>query len=284
MAWTVDKAFSEYHDAIKLSGEHRTTANARRNWIVSQLSGRLTVMEAFAMGSIPKYTALSGYADVDVLVALHYTQHIKDRKPSAVLSTLKAALGPGAGAVRRNGQAVTVRFQSWPDVDVVPASQVVDESGQVVEYQIPDMNREVWLTTKPRTHDKRVADAAASRGPNFRQIIKMIKDWNRRQPRRLQSYHIEVIALEGAWSWDDYSWAVYQYFQAAQNMLSFHWYDGENVAGYLDWQAQLTVRQQLQTAATAANNGWYAVYANNNHKAAITHFKSVFGQRFPSYG
>ena len=81
------------------------------------------------MGSIPKYTALSGYADVDVLVALHYGQHIKDRRPSAVLSTLKTALGPGAGAVRRNGQAVTVKFQSWPNVDAVPASRVVGDDG-----------------------------------------------------------------------------------------------------------------------------------------------------------
>lgn len=283
MAWTVGRAFEDYHDAIKLPGEHRTTANARKDWILRQLSGRLTVLDGFAMGSIPKYTALSGYADVDVLVALHYGQHIKDRKPSSVLSTLKTALGPGAGAVRRNGQAVTVKFQSWPNVDVVPASRLVD-NGRTTGYEIPDMNREVWLTTKPRTHDKRIADAAAANGPHFRQVIKMIKDWNRRQSKRLQSYHIEAIALDGGWSWSDYSWAVYQFFQAAQTKLSFHWYDAENVAGYLDWQAQQTIGQQLRTATSAANSGWFADYSLHDHKAAIGHFKSIFGQRFPSYG
>jgi len=284
MAWTVDRAFEDFHSAITLPGDHRTTANARKDWIVSQLKGRLTVLEAFAMGSIPKYTALSGHADVDVLVALHYGAHIEGRKPSAVLSTLKTALGPGAGAVRRNGQAVTVKFQSWPNLDVVPASRVVDDAGRTTSYRIPDMNREVWLTTKPRTHDERIADAASARGPHFRQIIKMVKDWNRRQPKRLQSYHIEAIALDGTWSWSDYSWAVYQFFQAAQSQLSFHWHDGENVAGYLDWQAQLAIGQQLRTATSAANSGWYAAYSRRDHKAAIGHFKSIFGQRFPSYG
>jgi hypothetical protein len=102
------------------------------------------------MGSIPRFTALKAHADVDVMAVLHFGKHIKDRNPSEVLLNVKNALGTGqAGRGRRNGQAVTVTFQSWPNVDVVPASRLTNNDGVVTGYEIPDMNREVWLPTNP---------------------------------------------------------------------------------------------------------------------------------------
>jgi hypothetical protein len=54
-------------------------------------------------------------------------------------------------------------------------------------------------------------------------VIKMLKHWNRRQPVKLQSYHIEVIALKLATSWTEYSWPIYQWFQSAQSETHFCW-------------------------------------------------------------
>jgi hypothetical protein len=99
------------------------------------------VLEAIPFGSIPRFTALKEHADVDVMAVLHFGKHIQDRKPSDVLLDVKNALGTGqAGRGRRNGQAVTVTFQSWPSIDVVPASRQAKD-GVVTGYEIPDMNR-----------------------------------------------------------------------------------------------------------------------------------------------
>lgn len=119
MPYTVAVSFDEFRQSIELASNHRETAAKRRDHLVSLLKKDFTIMEAFASGSIPKYTAVTGYADLDVIVALHYSLHIKDKKPSQVLKAVRDSLGQHRTNVRRNGQAVTLRYETWPDVDVV---------------------------------------------------------------------------------------------------------------------------------------------------------------------
>jgi tRNA nucleotidyltransferase (CCA-adding enzyme) len=103
MAYTVAAAFDAFYENINLSGDHRQTANARRDNVVDTLSKKFEIVESFATGSIPKFTALKGQADLDVMVALHYGKHIKDKTPTQVLQDVRAALAEwrtGAGGVR----------------------------------------------------------------------------------------------------------------------------------------------------------------------------------------
>jgi hypothetical protein len=80
MPYTVAASFEKFRENIEISGDHRETANNRRDHIVSLLKNGFEVIEAFPSGSIPRYTAIKGYADLDVMVALHYSKHIKDKK------------------------------------------------------------------------------------------------------------------------------------------------------------------------------------------------------------
>ena len=82
MAYTVDAAFDAFYEQINLSGDHRDTANARKERIVSLLKGDFEILDAFSTGSIPKFTALKGRADLDVMIVLHYGKHIKDKTHS----------------------------------------------------------------------------------------------------------------------------------------------------------------------------------------------------------
>lgn len=93
MPYTVAVSFDTFYQNINLSGDHRDTANRRRDGIVSMLKKNMTVIESFSSGSIPRYTALKGHADLDVMVALHYSKHIKDKKPSEVTSRSKGCTG-----------------------------------------------------------------------------------------------------------------------------------------------------------------------------------------------
>lgn len=287
MAGLVDDAFEEFHTAFNLPGDHHALANKRRDWIVSRLKPYYTILEAFSMGSIPKYTALEEHADLDVMVVLHYGNDIEGNTPAELLKEVRTMLGTGAGDVRRNGQAVTMRFESWPNVDVVPASVTyADRATKTVDhYNIPDMNRRVWLPTRPRRHAKRIDAAASMNGPNFRKVIKIVKDWNRRQPVRLQSYHIEVIALQMHCGFEDYSWAVYQWFETAQEHIWVCDYDGQDIVDYLQTGQFTQVLNQLKAAENIAGDAWLLTYGERgDHKEAIRLWGSLFGQRFPAYG
>ncbi|HEX7321934.1 nucleotidyltransferase domain-containing protein [Mycolicibacter arupensis] len=285
MAWTTEAAFERFYDEVNLPGDHHATANARRDWVLGRLRNNgIDVLDAIAFGSIPRYTALKEHADVDVMAVLHYGKHIKDRQPSEVLLAVKNALGTGqAGTGRRNGQAVTVTFESWPNIDVVPASRLTDNNGQVTGYNIPDMTREIWLPTNPPQYSSEIATAVSARGPRFRRVITMLKHWNRRQTVKLQSYHLEVITLKLETSWSDYSWPVYQWFEIAQSEIDWCWHAGQDISGYLGVEQRRAIAAQLKAAENTANNAWYKAY-KGLHSEAIPLWRNIFGIKFPTYG
>jgi Second Messenger Oligonucleotide or Dinucleotide Synthetase domain len=284
MAFLVDTAFTQFHNKINLSGDHRADANRRKDWVVSRLNTHFTILDAFSFGSIPKFTALREHADADVMVVLHWSKHIKDRQPATVLLNVKNALGTTAASVRRNGQAVSLKFNTWPAVDIVPAARFKDSAGVTTHYEIPDMNRGIWLPTYPRKHASQIQNFAGTHGANFRQVIKMVKHWNRRQAVPLQSYHIEVIALQMTTSWNDIPWAIFKWFEAASQAVRFCWHDGANVGGYLTHDQSTKAEARLREVTSIARPAWSATYRRADHQTAIRLWKSIFGSEFPAYG
>jgi hypothetical protein len=280
-------SFDQFYSSINLSGDHRTVANKRRDRLVSLLGNHFEILEAFPSGSISRFTALSGYSDVDVMVVLHFGKHIKEKTPHQVLKSVRDALGGYRTGVRRNGQAVTLKYETWPDVDIVPASRVSD-NGKFLEYQIPDSNTGSWISTNPRVHSADVEAASRLRGPNFRKALKMVKWWNKAHSDYMQSYHIEVAALH-AWTHaiDDLSWALFTWFDKAFEVVKsplFH--DRGIVDGYLNYNSRQELLKRLESAKTLAGSAWYATYGeNDDHKTAIAKWRQLFGgSPFPEYG
>lgn len=287
MAFTVSAAFDQFYGNINLSGDHRDTANGRRDHIVSLLKKNLDVLEAFPSGSIPRFTAVRGYADVDVIAALHYSKHIKDKTPAQLLQSVRDTLAEYKTGVRKNGQAVTLFYQSWPNVDIVPCARWVDNQGNVTHYEIPDMNRGVWISSRPKLHSKQIEDRSSACGPSFRKIIKMVKWWNHKHSDYLQSFHIEVMALRALTSGlSDLSWDVFTYFKEAATLIqSSLWHESGTVDDYLTWADREEARKRLETARDLARDAWYATFGNNNdQKTAISKWRQVFGDKFPEYG
>jgi Second Messenger Oligonucleotide or Dinucleotide Synthetase domain len=286
VALTVTAAFERFYDNINLGGDHRETANARRDRIISLLEDKFDIVEAFASGSVPRFTALRAHADLDVIVALHWGKHIKGRTPSQVLASVQKALSGYTTSVRRNGQAVTLKFKTWPDVDIVPASRNV-VGGVVTHYNIPDMNTEAWLTSKPKRHSTNIENRSTSCGPHFRKVMKMVKWWNQNHSAMLQSFHMEVIALNAFTSpMTDLPWNVLSYFQKAVALAASSLsYDGANVDDYLTPLARWDVVRRLTKAHAIARDAWYATYGgNNDHGYAIERWRVLFGDEFPTYG
>jgi len=286
MPYTVAVSFDKFYENINLPGNHRDTANRRRDDIVDTLKTKVNIIEAFTSGSIPRFTAVKGYADLDVIVALHFGEHIKGKQPSQVLQEVRDALGEYRQIVRKNGQAVTLYYKTWPNVDIVPASQIVDDAGNVTAYKIPDMYNELWLRSKPKKHTSNITSQAQLCGPSFRKIITMIKWWNHQHSEHLQSYHIEAMALQVFTSQlSDMPRDVFKFFEKASELIqSSLWYEGAYVDSYMSSSQRQEAKKRLETARDKSRDAWYKTYKYDDHGGAITIWRHVFGDKFPAYG
>ena len=287
MPYTVPVSFDKFVENISLTGDHREISDSRKNAVVSLLENTFTIVDSFSTGSIPRYTALKTLADLDVMVVLHWEKHIKGKTPEQVLKSVRDALGKYRTSVRRNGQAVTLSYDSWPNVDIVPVSRSDNDDGTVNHYNVPDMNTGRWLTTRPRKHSSELDSKASSCGNKFRPIMRMIKQWNKEHSDLMESFHIEVMATRiFVGNISDYSWSVFQYFdEAAKLASSLLPYEDGYADDYLDWTKRQEVLKRLQTARDRARDAWYLTYnGKDKHKEAIEIWRQIFGDRFPVYG
>jgi len=287
MPYLVSTSFDIFFDNINLKGDHRETANSRKDRVVSLLEKDFEILDAFATGSIPKYTAVKGYADLDVMVVLHYSKHIQGKLPSTILENVRSSLSGYATRTRKNGQAVTLSYETWPDVDIVPVSRVSNSDGTVNYYNVPDMNREEWIKSRPRKHSTDMAEKNKVCGDNFKKIVKMIKWWNHQHSSYMESYHIEVIALKTFDSEiNDVTWGIYSFFKkAVEEVTNYTFHEGDMVDDYLDYNDRQEVINRLKTAEEKSRNAWYLTYnGKTDDKKAIEIWKQIFGDKFPSYG
>jgi hypothetical protein len=287
MPYTVPFSFDKFVENISITGDHRETAETRKKAVVSLLENDFTILDSFSSGSIPRLTALKSLADLDVMVVLHWTKHIKDKGPSQVLKNVRDALGKYRTDVRRNGQAVTLHYESWPNVDIVPVSRSDNEDGTVNHYNVPDMNTGKWLSSRPRKHSATLDSKASTCGERFRPIIRMIKQWNKEHSDLLESFHIEVMAIAiFIGNIDEYTWHTYRFFDEAVKLASGSLaYEDGYADDYLDSANRKEVVKRLETARDKARSAWHLTYnGRSEHKEAIEIWRQIFGDKFPTYG
>lgn len=287
MPYTVAVSFDRFRQSIEPPSYQRETATKRKNHLVSLLEQDFTILDAFAMGSLPKYTAVKGYADLDVMVVLHYGKHIKNRKPSEVLQAVRDCLGDYRTNVRKNGQAVTLYYKTWPNVDIVPVSRVTNSDGSVSHYCVPNMHDESWIKSQPRKHEAELSGRNSDFGVQFKRIIKMIKWWNRQHSSYLSSYHIEVLALNiltGTFS--SYSWNTFRFFDKSTELVQTPlWHHLGYADSYLDSTKRQEALKRLQSARDKSRDAWSRTYGDSSdHKRAIEIWRQIFGDEFPAYG
>lgn len=290
MAYTVSGAFATFLENINLTGDHHAIALTRRERVVSLLGREFEILDSFATGSVSNYTAVKGHADLDVILVLHWTKHIKDKKPSEVLGAVQSHLSEFRTG-RCNGQAVTLYYESWPDVDIVPVSRTDNDDGRVNYYSVPDMNDEKWLVSRPRKHSKALTDANNSFGQEFKKLVKMLKWWNHQHSALMKSYHIEVLALKifNGKTFSHFPWDVYTFFDEASKLTESLLFDddGNTVDEYLflKFDKRAEILKRLRAARDKARDAWYATYDNRGEDAkAIGIWSQIFGDKFPSYG
>lgn len=285
MAYTIQAAFDQFFESINLAGDHRETATARKKSLISLLGHHFNILESFDSGSISHFTALKGKADLDIIVALHYSRHVKDKSPTELLQSIRDALGKYRNQVRKNGQAVTLYYDTWPNVDIVPVSRSIDNAGNITHYNVPDANKGTWIESNPKAHSKLIDSRSGACGGNFRKIIKMMKSWNQNHSSYLQSYHIEVMAvITFNTDLSDLPWNVLQFFKSCHELVASPlWYGMGYADTYLSFSDREEVKKRLATAEKNALMAWY--YGKEGKiEDSLSNWKQVFGDTFPSYG
>ena len=286
MPYTVAVSFDTFYDNINLGGDHRATANSRRDNVVAKLSKDFTIVDSFSTGSIPKMTALQGHADLDVMVVMHWTKHVKDKTPTQVLQGVRDSLAKWRNSLRRNGQAVTLSYDTWPDVDIVPVSYTANTDGTITHYNVPNSYTDTWIKSRPKELAAAIEAKSTECGQNFRRIIKMVKHWNRIHSDYLTGYHIEVLALSLlSGKCDQTPWEVHHFFENARKLLEAPlYYDTGFVDDYLSSANRSEVLKRFDTAISLSLDAWYATYGDNDdHETAIGKWRQIFGDKFPAY-
>lgn len=282
---SIKSDFEEFYNSINLPNSHRLLSNSRTDALTEHIKKRFLVREAFTGGSIPKYTALKDYADLDLFIVLE-SVHSINRTPADLLQNMRDCLGGyRAGISKKNGQAVTVYFDTWPQVDVVPV--LPTELFGSTSYLIPDMNRQNWITSNPKEHATDIANKTSLYGSEFRKIIKMVKWWNKKHGDYLQSYHIEVLALQSlSPTFTNYAWELYLFFDEAVKSIERtisgapNFYKTSFIDTYLNNFEKYEILKRLQTAKDKACQAWYSEIKLNDFSYSKKLWNQVFNRGF----
>jgi hypothetical protein len=242
-----------------------------------------SILEAFPLGSLVSGTSLKGYADADVMLVLHFGNHIDGKSPAQVLQAVRDKLSEyNTRMAKKNGQAITLYFNTWPNVDIVPAYRVTD-NGTFYCYKIPNINDDTWIETRPKIHIQNMKAVSRSKI----NLVKIIKEWNRKHSSYLSSFHIEVMALSYEDFNEDYAWHTFKFFEhmydKTQNRIPAPSGLGGYVDDYLGYTDRQEARKRIAIALGNSRNAWSDAY-NNRDRDSIEGFGGLFGERFPSYG
>lgn len=281
MAYLVSTSFDNFIKKISIDTDARRVADARKSAISDLLKDSLTILDIFETGSLVRGTGLKAISDADVVVVLHYGRHLEHKTPLQALNVVRDALSNyNAQIVKKNGQAVTLYFKSWPNVDIVPAKRV--DAGLSYELQIPDSNTGVWISTNPRLHDGAMANVSNRR----LQLVRMIKCWNRAHSSYFESFHIEQVVLkmpsvtELVWTESSWPWLIFQFFDTAIELTG----PSEPMSVPYELEDWKELRSRLGRARDLARDGWYAIQHKSDPREAIDRFSVLFGSDFPAYG
>lgn len=180
------------------------TAKQRAEQISTRLQKRFDIKRFSKVGSLWKGTAIRQHSDVDLFVVFARDEARKwspDLNSGTLVRRVRNDLQSrySATSVRRDGQAVVVRFQQGThSIDVVPAIfDCFTQGSRAPVYLIPD-GEGGWLQTSPELHRRYLEQRHETSGRKLKQLIRLMKWWSRSRfsTKALKSSYIEHFLAE----------------------------------------------------------------------------------------
>lgn len=293
MARTIIEAFRTFKSNLEITGLQGTTVSARQQSVRDAVAKDLDVIDSFLSGSYSRQTLIAPLkqADIDIIVLLdpkyYHNYNGQNGGQAGLLDLLKRALKktyPSTPDISRNGQAVTIQFTDFV-IDVVPGF-----NRQGGGYIIPNSITQTWLSTDPKKHVEIWSTANQIHNGNLVPLMKMLKAWNRTINTFYQSFHLETMALQilNNVTITDFPSGARYFFDKGRDYVTKKNPDpaeyGDDVGGYLNTPDK--VKNAVSRFETAYSRAFKAEdLARRDYIAdAISTWKMVFGDYFPTYG
>lgn len=194
--------------------------------------------------------------------------------------------------IKRTGEAATLNLTSYPwTFDIVPAFFTVPDNLGNTYYVIPD-GAGHWKKTDPRLDRDAVTAINQKHDGNMLNAIRILKYWNKRRTApSLPSYLLETILVHYyANSESPASRFVDLEVPALLEHVSVAiWGAVTDLKGIQGDINTMTLNEREQISDRAAADSQLALEASQlesdeDHRASISCWRSVFGDVFPAYG
>lgn len=264
-------------DNITVTDKQEENISSSINNITSTLEGdeTLKLKETFLNGSYERDTIIRPLDDIDIFAVLD-EEEWKDEygnlpNPQSVLSKIKNFLDKQndyQGKVKQDRPCVTVTLSN-KSFDVLPAF----EFGEI-GYQIPNYDLASWILSYPKTLSLSLNDAQRQYNYKLKDIIKVIKYWNRLNDKIIPSFHIEEIAIKIFYydSFTNFEKSIRKWFDEAENHLESSKFKSDTEFEKFE--------NKLKKTKIKLNNA-KEFLDNNNEAEAKRIWKEIFAKEFP---
>lgn len=264
-------------DNITVTDKQEENISSSVNNISSTLEDdeTLKLKETFLNGSYERDTIIRPLDDIDIFAVLN-EEEWKDEygnlpNPQSVLSKIKNFLDKQndyQGKVKQDRPCVTVTLSN-KSFDVLPAFEF-GETG----YQIPNYDLASWILSYPKTVSSSLNDAQREYNYKLKDIIKVIKYWNRLNDKIIPSFHIEEIAIKIFYydTFTNFEKSIRKWFNEAENHLEPSKFKSDTEFEKFSKKLEKT-KNKINEAKKFLDN--------NNQADAKSIWKDIFGKEFP---
>lgn len=264
-------------DNITVTDKQEENISSSVNNITSTLEDdeTLNLKETFLNGSYERDTIIRPLDDIDIFAVLD-EEEWKDEygnlpSPQSVLSKIKNFLDKQNdynGKVKQDRPCVTVTLSN-KSFDILPAFEF-GETG----YQIPNYDLASWTLSYPKTLTESLNEAQRNYNYKLKDIVKVIKYWNRLNDKIIPSYHIEEIAIKVFYynTFSNLEKSIRKWFNEAEYHLESNKFKSENEFDKFKKKLEKT-KNKLNDAKELIDN--------KNEAEAKKIWKGIFEKEFP---
>ncbi|RYZ41260.1 MAG: nucleotidyltransferase [Myxococcaceae bacterium] len=288
MATTVAQAFEMYMQRLELTEKESARATRQQELVFDSMRQMLGPKAAILSGSYGRNTAIRPLHDIDLFLIFKDAGSGPVSPPAMMLERIQRALEsafPGKQA-RLQNRSVNIEFSGTGiGFDVVPA---VEDAAHTGWYWIPDQRAGKWIRSDPRKHQDACNAANERARKKLKPLIKAIKHWNVRQPKRARSFHLEVLTYQAPNSVlaaSSYSEGLTYLFQFLEAAMPQRCEDPAELGPPIDAGISEGDRQQLQqqlSHAVRRSERALALERQGAMDAAIEIWRELLGPDFPA--
>lgn len=266
-------------DNISVSDRQEENIKASLSNIEGYLNDKendLSVSRTFTNGSYERDTIIRPLNDIDIFAVLKRDdwkdQYGQLPNPQSVLTKIKNylnGLNDYKDKVKQSRPCVTIEL-SDKDFDILPSFELSGGG-----YEIPNHDLKSWITTYPEQLTTDLDSTHKKCNYKLKQVIKVIKYWNREKGKTIPSFHVEEVAINifKITSFKNFEEAIRLWFNNAEyNLQSYKLNSNDEYNAIL--KKIKSVKDKLNDAK--------AKYDEGKEGDAIQIWKDIFGKEFPT--